>query len=71
MLHGIDSRRYLIATYCVEDTVPDVGFLDHFALIQQMILEGSTGTWAEVKETTEVRERLSGKLAGYYDGARS
>jgi 2,3-diketo-5-methylthiopentyl-1-phosphate enolase len=68
MLDGIDRRKYLIATYCVEDTVPDADFLDHFALIQQMILEGSTGTWAEVKEETpEVRDKLSGKLVGYYE----
>ena len=67
-LDGIDRSKYLIATYVVEDTVPDVDFLDHFALIQQMILEGSTGTWAEIKEeTAEVRERLSGKLVGYYE----
>jgi 2,3-diketo-5-methylthiopentyl-1-phosphate enolase len=68
MLDGIDRSKYLIATYYIEDTIPGVDFLDHFALIQQMILEGSTGTWAQVKEDTpEVRERLSGKLVGYYE----
>lgn len=68
MLDGIDRSKYLIATFFLEDTIPGVDFLDHFALIQQMILEGSTGTWAQVKEeTAEVRERLSGKLVGYYE----
>ena len=33
-----------------------------------MALEGSTASWMEVKEeTSEVRERLSSKVLGYYE----
>jgi len=68
MLDGIDRKKYLIATYYVEDTVPGVDFLDHFKLLQSIIVEGSTGSWMEVKEELgEVREKFSGKLLGYYE----
>lgn len=68
ILDGIDRKRCLMATYYVEDRVPGEDFLDHFALIQSLALEGSTGTWEKVEEETpEVRERLSGKLVGYYE----
>ena len=68
MLDGVDRKKYLIATYYVEDTVPGVDFLDHFKLIQSIIVEGSTGSWMEVKEELgEVREKFSGKLLGYYE----
>jgi len=67
-LDGIDRDEYIVATYYVEDTVPGEDFIDHFALMQSMALEGSTGTWVEVKEETpEVRRRLSGKMLGYYE----
>lgn len=63
---GID--KYVVATYYLEDTVEGVDFLDHFSLIKTLIVEGSTGSWQEVKEETpEVRERLAGKLLGYYE----
>jgi len=66
-LDGINLSRHIVATYYVEDTVPGEEFLDHFALIQSMALEGSTGTWEKVEEDSEeVRERLSGKMVGYY-----
>jgi 2,3-diketo-5-methylthiopentyl-1-phosphate enolase len=68
ILDGIDRKRCLMATYYVEDRVPGEDFLDHFALIQSLALEGSTGTWEKVEEETpEVRARLSGKLVGYYE----
>ena len=68
MLDGIDREKYVIATYYVEDTVPGVDFLDHFKLLQSIIVEGSTGSWMEVKEELgEVRERYAGKLLGYYE----
>jgi 2,3-diketo-5-methylthiopentyl-1-phosphate enolase len=66
-LDGINLSRHIVATYYVEDGVPGEEFLDHFALIQSMALEGSTGTWEKVEEhSEEVRKRLSGKMVGYY-----
>ncbi|GAI33916.1 unnamed protein product, partial [marine sediment metagenome] len=66
-LDGINLSRHIVATYYVEDGVPGEEFLDHFGLIQSMALEGSTGTWEKVEEDSEeVRERLSGKMVGYY-----
>ena len=68
MLDGIDREKYIIATYYVEDTVPGVDFLDHFKLLQNIIIEGSTGSWMEVKEELgAVREQYAGKLLGYYE----
>jgi 2,3-diketo-5-methylthiopentyl-1-phosphate enolase len=68
MLDGIDRKRCLIATYYVDDCVPGENFLDHFHLIQSIALEGSTGTWEKIEEDTpEVRERLSGRLVGYFE----
>jgi len=68
MLDGIDRKRCLVATYYAQDRVPGESFLDHFQLIQSLVLEGSTGTWEKVEEETpEVRARLSGKLVGYYE----
>ena len=68
MLDGVDRRKYLIATYYVKDTVHGVDFLDHFKLLQGIIVEGSTGSWMEVKEELgEVREKFSRKMLGYYE----
>jgi 2,3-diketo-5-methylthiopentyl-1-phosphate enolase len=68
MLDGIDREKYVIATYYVEDTVPGIDFLDHFKLLQSIIVEGSTGSWMEVKEELgTVREQYAGKLLGYYE----
>lgn len=68
MLDGIDRSKYLVGTYYTEDTVPDIDFLDHLKLLQSMIIEGSTGSWMEVKEELgEVRSKFSGKLLGYYE----
>jgi len=67
-LDGVDRTNHIIATYYVEDTIPGEDFLDHFDLLKEMILEGSTGTWVEIEEESpEVREKLSGKLLGYYE----
>lgn len=67
-LDSVDLGTHIIATYYVEDTIPGEDFLDHFDLLKEMILEGSTGTWTEVKEESpEVRQKLSGKLLGYYE----
>jgi 2,3-diketo-5-methylthiopentyl-1-phosphate enolase len=67
-LDSVDHRKYLIATYYVEDSVPGIDFIDHFDLLKSIIIEGSVGSWMEVKEEIgEVRERYSGKLLGYYE----
>jgi len=67
-LDGVDRTNHIIATYYVEDTIPGEDFLDHFDLLKEMILEGSTGTWVEIKEESpEVKQKLSGKLLGYYE----
>ena len=67
-LDGMDRSNQIIATYCMDDEMPGWDFVDHFALIQEAALEGSTGTWERVaEETDEVRRRLSGKLVGYYE----
>ncbi len=66
-LDSIDRDKYIIATYYIEDT-PGCEFIDHFAQIESMVLEGSTGSWMRVaEETDEVREALSGRLVGYYE----
>ncbi len=65
---GIDRASHIVATYYMKDSLPGEDFIDHFALVQAMALEGSTGSWAKVTEDTpEVRRRLSGKLVGYYE----
>jgi 2,3-diketo-5-methylthiopentyl-1-phosphate enolase len=65
---GTESKRDLIATYYIDDALPGEDFIDHLKLIQEIIIEGSTGSWMKVKEETpEVREALAGKLLGYYE----
>jgi 2,3-diketo-5-methylthiopentyl-1-phosphate enolase len=65
---GVGNKRHLIATYYIEDALPGEDFIDHLKLIQEIIIEGSTGSWMKVKEETlEVREALAGKLLGYYE----
>ena len=67
-LDGIDRANHIVATYFMDDELPGEDFVDHFALIQSMALEGSTGTWEKVEEDTEdVRRMLSGKMAGYFE----
>ena len=67
-LDGIDLKRHLIGTYYVEDEVPGDDFIDHFSLVQSLVIEGSTGTWQEIKEESpEVRKHLTGKVVGYYE----
>ncbi len=67
-LDGIDRKSHIMATYYMKDCLPGEDFIDHFALIQSMALEGSTGTWAQVAEDTpEVRKALSGKMVGYFE----
>lgn len=63
------TEKYIVGTYYVEDWVEGgADFLDHLSGVKRMIIEGSTGSWQEVKEETpEVRERLAGKLLGYYE----
>ena len=59
---GIDRTNHIVATYYMEDALAGEDFIDHFALIQALALEGSTGTWEKVEEDTEeVRRRLSGQ----------
>jgi len=65
---GIDRSNHIVATYFMDDELPGEDFVDHFALIQAMALEGSTGTWEKVAEdTAEVRQKLSGKMVGYFE----
>jgi len=65
---GIDRANHIVATYFMDDVLPGESFVDHFALIQSMTLEGSTGSWEKVEEDTEdVRVKLSGKMVGYYE----
>ena len=65
---GIDRTNHIVATYFMDDVLPGETFVDHFALIQSMTLEGSTGSWEKVEEDTEdVRVKLSGKMVGYYE----
>jgi len=65
---GIDRANHIVATYFMDDELPGEDFVDHFALIQSMALEGSTGTWEKVEEdTAEVRQRLSAKMVGYFE----
>ena len=67
-LDGIDRTNHIVATYFMDDALPGEDFVDHFALIQSMTLEGSTGTWEKVAEDTEeVRRKLSGKMVGYFE----
>jgi 2,3-diketo-5-methylthiopentyl-1-phosphate enolase len=67
-LDGVDRANHIVATYFMEDELAGEDFIDYFSLIQSMILEGSTGTWEKVQEDTEeVRQKLSGKLVGYYE----
>ncbi len=44
-LDGVDLDNHVIASYYLKDRLEGEKFLDHFALIQAMALEGSTGTW--------------------------
>ena len=67
-LDGIDRDNHIVATYYMKDVLEGEDFLDHFALIQALALEGSTGTWETVEEDTEdMRKKLSGKLVGYFE----
>jgi hypothetical protein len=43
-LDGIDRANHIVATYFMDDELPGEDFVDHFALIQSMALEGSTAT---------------------------
>jgi 2,3-diketo-5-methylthiopentyl-1-phosphate enolase len=68
MLDGIDLDNHVIASYYLRDRLEGEKFLDHFALVQAMALEGSTGTWEKVEEdTAEVRKALSSKMVGYHE----
>jgi len=67
MLDGIDLDTHLIGTYYIRHKRPGEKFLDHFAFIQSLAMESSTGTWEKIKDDTlEVRDALSTKLVGYY-----
>ncbi len=68
MLDGIDLDNHVIASYYLKDRLEGEKFLDHFALVQSMALEGSTGTWEKVDEDTEeVRKAMSSKMVGYHE----
>ncbi|MBN1553587.1 MAG: hypothetical protein JXA11_02495 [Phycisphaerae bacterium] len=68
MLDGIDLDDHVVASYYLKDRLEGEKFLDHFALVQAMGLEGSTGTWEKVEEDTQaVREAMSSKMVGYHE----
>ena len=68
VLDGIDLDNHIIASYYLRDRMEGEKFLDHFALVQSMGLEGSTGTWEKVEEDTEeVRIAMSSKMVGYHE----
>ncbi|MBN1943266.1 MAG: hypothetical protein JW849_08230 [Phycisphaerae bacterium] len=68
MLDGIDLDDHVVASYYLKDRLEGQKFLDHFALVQAMGLEGSTGTWEKVEEDTEaVRQAMSSKMVGYHE----
>ena len=52
-LDGLDRANHIVATYFMDDELPGEDFVDHFALIQSMALEGSTGTWERVEGRPE------------------
>ncbi len=65
---GIDLDNHMVASYYLKDRLEGQKFLDHFALIQSMALEGSTGTWEKVEEDTAgVRKAMSSKMVGYHE----
>ena len=62
-LDGIDLDSHVVASYFLKETLEVENFLDHLALVQAMVLEGSTGTWEKVEEDTEdVRKAMSSKM---------
>ncbi len=68
MLDGIDLDDHVVASYYLKDRIEGQKWLDHFALIQAMGLEGSTGTWEKVEEdTADVRIAMSSKMVGYHE----
>jgi 2,3-diketo-5-methylthiopentyl-1-phosphate enolase len=68
MLDGIDLDNHIVASYYLRDRLEGQKFLDHFALVQALGLEGSTGTWEKVEEDTEeVRKAMSSKMVGYHE----
>jgi 2,3-diketo-5-methylthiopentyl-1-phosphate enolase len=68
MLDGIDLDDHIVASYYLKDRLEGEKFLDHFALVQSMGFEGSTGTWEKIEEETdEVRQALSSKMVGYHE----
>ena len=68
MLDGIDLDNHVVASYYLRDRLEGQKFLDHFALVQALGLEGSTGTWEKVEEDTEeVRKAMSSKMVGYHE----
>jgi 2,3-diketo-5-methylthiopentyl-1-phosphate enolase len=67
-MDGIDLKNHIVATYHLKDRLEGVEFMDHFALIQALALEGSTGTWEKVEEdTADVRRHLAGKMVSYVE----
>jgi len=62
------TRKLRNPTYYMDDTLAGEDFIDHFALVQAMALEGSTGTWEKVEEdTAEMRSVFSSKMVGYFE----
>ncbi len=65
---SIDHNRYIVATYFIEDTLPDQDWIEHLGQVQRMALEGSTSSWMRVKEDSgSVREKLTSKVLGYFE----
>ncbi len=68
MWESIDTNRYIVATYYVEDTREGESWIEHLEQVQRFALEGSTSSWVKVKEDNNaVREKLTSKILGYYE----
>jgi len=60
---SIDPEEYIIATYAIYGNPKD-----YLALTGALSIEQTTGTWVSVsEETSEVREKHSGKVIGAYE----
>lgn len=66
-LESVDLDRHIIATYSMEETLEGEKFLDHLSLVQEIAIEGSTGSWEKLKEETkEIRRKFTSKVVGYF-----
>ncbi|MCG2788739.1 MAG: hypothetical protein L6405_02160 [Actinomycetia bacterium] len=58
-LESLDLEKYFIVTFYFENSRESGEFIDHLAMIQRVVLLGSTGAWVDLKnENDEVKERI-------------